>query len=146
MTTIVYDHKTNQIACDSRATCSGYITSDSACKYRYNEHVLWFFAGDLCDIEFMMSDFQHRKSAPECMSLQAIFVEEGIPYSAFISDGLYKKEKMWTSDTFGSGGWHAQAALDFNKSVKEAVEYAMTRDTCTGGKVHVYDIEKGEFI
>jgi hypothetical protein len=38
------------------------------------------------------------------------------------------------------------AALDFGKTAKEAVEYAMTRDVYSGGKVHVYDIDKGEFI
>lgn len=146
MTTLAFDYEKKQIACDSRATVSGYITNDSAIKFRIVNGVIWFFAGDVCDIGFMISDFEHRKDAPEKMNLQAMFVDDGVVYSAFISDGMYKKEENFTSDCFGSGGWHAQAALDFGKSAKEAVEYAMTRDTCTGGKVHVYDIEKGEFI
>lgn len=46
----------------------------------------------------------------------------------------------------GSGGNWALSSLDHGKSAKEAVEYAITKDIYSGGKVHVYDIEKGEFI
>jgi ATP-dependent protease HslVU (ClpYQ) peptidase subunit len=35
----------------------------------------------------------------------------------------------------GSGGDWAQAALDFGKTPKEAIRYAMTKDPYTGGKV-----------
>jgi len=46
----------------------------------------------------------------------------------------------------GSGDQWALAALDFGDSAREAVEYAMTKDVYSGGKVHVYDIEKAEFL
>ena len=55
-------------------------------------------------------------------------------------------DKIEYSISKGSGSDFALALIDMGKSAKESIEYAMTRDIYTGGKVHVYDIEKGVFI
>ena len=44
----------------------------------------------------------------------------------------------------GSGGTFAYCALDFGKTAKEAVEYAATKDTNTGGKVRVFNLDGEE--
>lgn len=73
-------------------------------------------------------------------------ISNGLVYN-IIFDGKRLKELAVEFDiAWGSGEEFALAAMDFGNSAEEAVKYAMTRDTCTGGKVHVYDIEKCKFI
>ena len=67
-------------------------------------------------------------------------------YTASSDNGVYRSSLIEYNDSAGSGGEFAIAALDMGKTAKEAVEYAMTRDFYSGGKVHVYDIETGDFI
>jgi hypothetical protein len=43
--------------------------------------------------------------------------------------------------SLGSGRHFAKAAMDFGCSAKEAVNYAKTRDACTGGRVRVYKLK-----
>ena len=146
MTTIVYDHDNQLIACDSRATAGGYITSDSVNKFITVNDEIWFFAGNLSDIDLFISEFEPNKEASEHLDCQAFVVSNKQGKMVWISEGVYKTEKLWVNDAFGSGGWHGQIAMDFGKTAKEAVEYAMTKDIHSGGKVHVYDIVKGKFI
>lgn len=47
---------------------------------------------------------------------------------------------------FGSGGDWATAALDMGKGAEEAVEYAMTRDNCSGGHVTVIPRNRDEVL
>jgi len=75
-----------------------------------------------------------------------LVVRKGIAYKACNENGVYKLDELPCNESLGSGGWFAMAAVDLGKTARESVEYAMTRDVYTGGKVHVYDIEKGEFI
>jgi hypothetical protein len=63
-----------------------------------------------------------------------------------MDDGYFCKTLLTHNDCKGSGEYFALSALDHEKSAREAVEYSMTRDMFTGGEIHVYDIEKGEFI
>jgi len=42
--------------------------------------------------------------------------------------------------TLGSGERFATGAMDHGKSASQAVKYAMTRDSNTGGKVLVYNL------
>ena len=42
MTTIVYDHKNKQIACDSRETAGGALVTDKAIKYYIRGDDVWF--------------------------------------------------------------------------------------------------------
>ena len=146
MTTILYDHKNKQIACDSRQSTQSFINSDVAIKYKYAGAVLWFLSGNPAGMDEFISEFDLGGKAPKNCNCNGLFINGGLVYSAFAESGKYCSELLTSSDSFGSGCWLAIAALDFNKSAKDAVEYAMTRDSNTGGKIHVYDIAKAEFI
>jgi len=50
------------------------------------------------------------------------------------------------NDAMGSGEEFALAALDHGKTAEDAVAYAATRDSGTGGKIRVFDVAKMEFI
>ena len=146
MTTIVYDHKRKQIAIDSRYTSGGVIISDGGVKFKTKDNKTWFFCGKACDSELLM-DMPHNDKpevAPDCA---ALFVEDGTVYSVSASsDGFIEHDKQEFNASAGSGRDFALAALDFGKTAEEAVDYAMTRDCYTGGKIHVYDIDRGEFL
>lgn len=147
MTTIVYDHKNKQIACDSRESANGCIITDASIKFKQCNNQVWFCCGSKCDVDLFIDGFEHNTIAPEYVDVSGFLVEEGIVYAACINDdGIYKKSIQPSSDGIGSGGWRAQAAVDLGETAKRAIEYAMTRDCFSGGRVHVYDIEKGEFI
>ena len=64
----------------------------------------------------------------------------------FPLEGFHCVERAITSSTAGSGSHLAFGALDMGASAKEAVEMAIKRDSKSGGKVHVFDCEKMEFI
>lgn len=146
MTTIIYDHKNKQVAVDSRATAGSTIMTDSAIKYREKDGVMWFFCGKTGEQEAFMNSFKELTSALDFIDVTALFVENKNTYLATVEDGVYRSCLIDFSDSIGSGCEFALAAVDLGKDAKGAVEYAMTRDLYTGGKVHVYDIEKGEFI
>ena len=147
MTTIVYDHKNKQIACDSRESANGCIITDEAIKFKERNNQMWFCCGSKCDVDLFIDNFEHNTIAPEYVEVSGFLVDEGAVYATCINgDGVYKKSLQPSSDGIGSGGWSAQAAVDLGKTAKQAVVYAMTRDCFSGGDIHVYDIEKGEFI
>ena len=146
MTTIVYDHKNKQIACDSRETAGGSLVTDEAVKFHKKDNVIWFMCGSKSDIDIFISTFSHNEEAPKNIDCSGLFVDGGIVYKACNDDGVYKKDVIPSNEGIGSGGWIALTAVDLNFSARKAVETAMIRDIYSGGKVHVYDIEKGEFI
>ncbi len=147
MTTIVYDHKTRQIAVDSRTTSCGIIKTDETNKWIFQGKDIWFYAGLHSDIHDFLCAFDGTKPTRDldCIALAVI---DGCVYWCGVdnNDGTTWRQPVLHSDAAGSGQSFALAALDFGKSAKESVEYAMTRDIYTGGKVHVYDIESAEFI
>jgi hypothetical protein len=80
----------------------------------------------------------HCDVAPQC---SALLISEGDVYYVLVNDGNYCEWFETTHDAaYGSGQDFAIAALDFGKTPKEAVEYAMTRDCNTGGSVQVVDV------
>lgn len=148
MTTIVYDHKNKQIACDSRLTKGGTtIISDDHVKYVKNDIGLWFFSGDICDIKGFMSCYDKEQEQQQVSFNASAFLVIGSDiFSVYMDDGYFCKTPLNHSECKGSGELLALSALDHGGTAKEAIEYAMTRDMFTGGKIHVYDIIKGEFI
>lgn len=148
MTTIVYDHKNKQIAIDGRLTKGGNtIISDEHIKYVKNNVGLWFFCGDVCDQEIFMSYYDKELIKQDVtLNCSAFLVIEENIYSVYMDDGYFCKINLDHADCKGSGELLALAALDFGRDSKGAIEYAATRDMFTGGKIHVYDIEKGSFI
>jgi len=149
MTTIVYDHKARQIAVDSRMTRSGVVLSDSAPKWKHDKAVILFFTGCTCDFEQFMLHYGTHGAKPDAeVEADAFIVKNGVVYEAGFSKthGYFETPLHEYSSAIGSGQSFALAALDFGKDARGAVEYAMTRDCYTGGKVHVYDIELGAFV
>lgn len=147
MTTIVYDHERKQIACDSRICKGNVIGSDSFLKYKFIGAELWFFCGTIADADLLVSWFDKGSKPdliPEC---EALVVINGKVYHHEVSnDGVGNQFELPFSESVGSGSKFALAAIDFGKTAKEAVNYAITRDCGTGGKVHVYDIASAKFI
>jgi len=148
MTTIAYDHKNQQIACDSRTTADGFICSDSAIKYRVmvGSGDVWFYYGVAADVDIFIANFKHNEEIKKNVSCGALLVRKGIAYGISNYDGVYKQSILSYNEGFGSGACYALSAIDLGLSAKKAVEYAMTRDCYTGGKIHVYDIKKGKFV
>ena len=145
MTTIVYDHKNKQVACDGRLTAGNSIITDESIKFKENDKGMWFFTGAKSD-ESQIMELSHNDKPdikPDC---SALLVKDKRCYLvAFNGDYCAVSENEYPH-SIGSGGDFAIAAIDMGKTAREAVEYAITRDSGSGGKVHVYDIEKGEFI
>ena len=146
MTTLAYDHNRQQIACDSRATAMGMIKNNNTVKYLQKDNITWFFCGNSGETNLLVNTFKELTEAPANIDVSAYFVDKGSVYSACVDDGVYRSSLIEFNDSAGSGCEFAIAALDMGKTAKEAVEYAMTRDFYSGGKVHVYDIEKAKFI
>lgn len=149
MTTIAYDANAGVIACDGRALSSGDITNESFKKWRQRDGKIWFFSGSVADVERFIDYTEHGDMDPPRwpIELVAILVESGSVYIVGVSsDGEPWREPLEVSRCIGSGYQYATAAIDFGKSAPEAVAYAATRDSGTGGKISVFDIASMEFI
>lgn len=146
MTTIAYDYKSKKIAVDGRVTAGDVITYDVAVKYRYSDDKseVWFFCGAVADEKDLMSLKHNDKPdvKPDCSALMV--KDKKVFLVAFNGDYCSVNEIKY-SYSIGSGQNFGLAALDFGASAKEAVNYAATRDVCTGGKVAVFDVEKMMF-
>ena len=143
MTTIVYDHKNKQIAFDSRTSAGTHICTDNAKKHFNVGDSLLILAGPLSDIDTFVEEYPSIKTESDA---SGFCVENNIVYDIAEKSGKLSKSRIHYSDSQGSGYAFAIAAIDNGKTAKEAIKYAMTRDNCTGGKVHVYDIEKEKLI
>jgi ATP-dependent protease HslVU (ClpYQ) peptidase subunit len=145
MTTIIYDHKNKQIACDSRLTGGTLIVSDTIEKFKSNDKGMWFFAGAKSD-ESQIMELEHNDKPEVKPDCSALLVKDKKCYLVTFNGDYCSISENEYNHSIGSGGEFALSALDFGDSSKEAVEYAITKDSASGGKVHVYDIEKGKFI
>lgn len=145
MTTIVYDHKNKQVAVDSRCTNGhGEIISDSYSKVFKNDEGLWIFSGDIGEIE-IFSKLNHGDEIESKFHISAFLIKDESCYMAAKSGRYMSIAKMLHNDALGSGCQFAIGALDHGKSAKQAVEYAITKDCHSGGKVNVYNLS-GEQI
>lgn len=149
MTTVCYDHSSKQVAVDGRIVRGTMIVEEESPKWREVGEQLWFFCGQVSDEERLIDHIKGKREEPPKHDIDCSAI-------AVCMDGVYlvsvtEEGEGWSSlcdysEAIGSGEQFALAALDFGKSAKEAVEYAATRDCCTGGTVHVYDISNGEFV
>ena len=148
MTTIVYDHKNQQVACDSRISKSSGSYSDCFVKMIESGDRLFVMTGSTCDIQYFIDNFEQYKKVGLNVDLDCngIMIENGISYSVFIHGDVFNMDYLVCNECEGSGGKFALAALDFGETAKGAIEYAITKDCYSGGMVHVYDIKKGKLI
>lgn len=141
MTTIAYHHERKEIAYDGRTTRGDTIMSDASEKMEERNGVKFFLTGSTCDYDLLISMYFGEKSelVPEA---NALVIDGGVVYLIGCqSDGGFWKCKSYCNDAIGSGWQFALSAMDFGRSAKEAVEYAATRDCCTGGTITSLRIE-----
>ncbi len=145
MTTIVYNHAKNEVAIDSRAICGGTINSNDYDKIIKTEDSIYFLTGHCSDfVPFVHGhDTMTNQEGLEC---SAYMIKKSKVYLVTLEKGVYKTVELTYNDAAGTGWQWALAALDFGKTTRQAVEYAATRDTGTGGQIRVFSIFKNGSI
>lgn len=146
MTTIVYDHKNKQIACDSMLSADDVVMTIVAEKFKVAEDgSVWFFCGCPADNSELMklSHNDRPEVTPDC---NAIYAKDGKAYIVTFNSGYCMHTELECSHSIGSGWKFALSALDFECDAKKAVLFAADRDCHTGGKVRVFNVESGEFV
>lgn len=150
MTTVIYDKKSNQVAIDSRYTADGRISTDNGVKWRKSDDgAYWFFSGQPCVYEYLQDIFSGSSlkwGIENIPHAAAIHVKDGmVTIKSVDSEGFAYTEPVFDNEALGSGAIYALCALDFGCDCDEAVKYAARRDIYTGGKVHLFDVKRGEF-
>lgn len=149
MTTFAYSRKESIIAIDGRISAGSRITSDKYKKWIKKGDNVYFFVGTVTDairlIDLANSGFEETddENLYEC----SIVLACDPPKEIYVNEAGYIEQLEITEDycTLGSGGDYALSAMDMGKTAKQAVEYAMTRDIYTGGRVTIYNIKTGKF-
>jgi len=140
MTTIIFNAETQEIACDSRVTDGcGVIVSDTAFKAVKHGEDLWFLAGDCADMELLM-DAQMHEQVPFSLECAAFVMRPDGFFTVYTNkENRVCQLPLLYTEGIGSGCYLAMSALDLGLTTRAAVEYAMTRDSGSGGTVHVYN-------
>lgn len=150
MTTIAYNHEEKKIACDGRLTAAGAICTDECQKYVVADDFTMFFCGSFSDVDRMAAIVKDHTTGDIVdieseVKVEVFIIRDGRVFNAVVnSDFEYSLDELTYSYAIGSGGCFALSAMDFGRSAKEAVKYAMTRDSFTGGKISVCDIKTGK--
>ncbi len=148
MTTIVYDHKARLIAVDSREVAGDEIKTDSATKHYCVDGIFYFISGSVHDKDNFLCEPKVIRHKPDVeIDCTALIVRNGKVFKGRYDCEIgYWEVELTYSEAIGSGGTYAKCAIDHGKSAKESVQYAATRDIYTGGDVHVFDVDKMEFL
>lgn len=141
MTTIAFNYKDKEIAVDSRESAGNRIVNDKCNKVLIRNGVKFIICGASADREmFIDYYFSENKTdlVPECTGMA---IDKGVGYYVTVNgDGVSCRQEMVCNETMGSGGDFALAAMDFGCSARDAVKYAMKRDSRTGGKIRVIKV------
>ena len=141
MTTVVYHKESGVVAVDSLSTRNGIIIDRGADKsQRLEDGALMIFCGAPADYKYLVDAYSGKQSSLNNPDALAFLLKGGLIYRCAISDGEYWQEEVVSNDAHGSGAEFALAAMDFGKGAVEAVEYAMTRDTRTGGLIKTFSV------
>lgn len=146
MTTIVYDHKNKLIACDSRLTQGGFIATDEDIKYKAEIGGMWFFCGNKGETDLFIEKFKLLDAAPDNINVTAIYTKDGKVYLRNVENNVFRECELNFTDGCGSGCEHAINALDFGMNITDAMNVAFKRDCFSGGHIHIYDVDSGDFI
>ena len=147
MTTIAY--KDGIVATDSRVTNSrGKIVSDNEVKITESKNSLWILSGANYDIEYFIKNFVSVEKPivfeDPIEAVSGFLIHEGAMYRLFgFQNNLLFEFLLTTKDYskndltlgLGSGADFAIAAMDFGRNPMQAIEYAKTRDSNTGGEI-----------
>jgi 20S proteasome alpha/beta subunit len=138
----VIAYKDGIIAYDSRTTSGNFIETDNCQKMIIHNKHRFFMAGCVPDEElFIDSWFGVKHINVEISAF--VLDEQNILYSAGVDNdsGLWKYPvNMKECKAIGSGEKFAISAMDFGCTAREAVKYAITRDSSCGGVIRTYKI------
>lgn len=141
MTTIAY--KDGVIACDARITNGTTITYDDYDKFAERDGINFALCGYLCDYAKLVGAWfgETFSVAVECSAL--VFDGESLCYIAYdVTEGLCKTPILKGRPyAIGSGSPFALTAMDMGATAYQAVEMAMKRDSCTGGKIRTLTVK-----
>ena len=151
MTTVAFSYKNGELSYDSRQMKGDFILTDNAQKAKKVNGVWFITVGYTSDEDHLIDLYfgnKPNKKIKFLLESQLIAIEDGAVYNFFVrSNGERIKDKIESDCAWGSGSNFALAALDFGKTTKEAIEYASTRDNCTGGVVRtIIDLKKEDFL
>lgn len=149
MTTIAYNHEERRIAFDSRVTAGdGTITNDEFNKCHFDGLNHWFIAGTLHDQQLLIDIHRGFKAIDYELDAYGLRVDKNgnVDLCANEESGNPTIQPINYNYAIGTGYAFAFAAMDFGRTVRQAVEYARTRDSSTGGLVNVFDIALREVI
>jgi len=155
MTTIVVDK--NKIAHDARATTGGgrIATDEFGKSIGFNGDVyigVGSSSGFFCLMYLLIHGKPHPRWTDTEKGVAIVSRHDGAAEVVYVDKDAKGKAKLCCSPitvhptAFGSGGDWALAALDMGRDTVEAVEYAMERDSCSGGEVTVLDRFREERI
>lgn len=142
MTTIAIDH--DSISADGRSTDQdGYIARDNHPKLRKENGVICAYAGSVADCEELINIviYGDQPSRPDANGNLITIAEDVIMMHSLVDSKLNSWE-VTPPYCMGSGSQFALSALDFGSTSKEAVKYAMKRDSSTGGKIKTIKYKK----
>lgn len=140
MTVIAY--RDGIIAYDSRITEDNLISSDNHNKMQVHHGHRFFLSGARCDEERFIDAFFGGHGVNIAITA-FVLDDKNMFYRCAVDNdtGLWKEPVIMNRyKSIGSGSNFAMAAMDFGKSAKEAVKYAITRDNSCGGIVRTYKI------
>lgn len=149
MTTFAYSKKENAIAIDGRMTRGSMVASDKDNKYIETASGIYFTIGCLSAANRLVKHIEDGDEEVEVENSWDCHIIEACdpPKEYYVNEFGFIECDEITEDflTSGSGESYAMAALDMGKNVRQAVQYAMTRDIYSGGKITVYDITRQKF-
>lgn len=143
MTTIAYHHKDKQIAIDSRIVSSeGRIISDAYSKTIKTPDRLYFMSGATGDYQNFVMFHGGGKIPEHTLDCDALMLRDRKVFQVIYlsKEKHFYEELLKYNHSIGSGLAFALAAMDFGKSAKDAVAYAATKDSSTGGKIVSYSV------
>ena len=142
MTTIAYAE--GVIAYDSRMCRGNLIGDDDHDKRITLKDHHFFLAGSVEDIQRFVHEVVDEKFTLvfDCCGLMV--TPDGTLYAVGSNDNEHWRVRWDPAKpvAYGSGQDFAYSAMDFGKTAKQAVKYAMTRDSNTGGKVRTFKLTK----
>lgn len=131
MTTIAMN-KTG-VAFDSRMTQGNTITTDECMKAKEKDGYIFILSGRVASMEKFIQTFFSDGDWEKWDTGGLVITPEGEVMVVEGDTGYFKWEGYDYAD--GSGGPYALSAMKLGMSPVEAVEFAMTIDTATGGEV-----------
>lgn len=148
MTTIAYDGN-GKIATDGRCCRGSTIINDNFVKQKIVNDVQFYFSGSTADIDAIVNSYFGAELTLKT-EINALVIDGG---NLFLIGPDDENKTVWACsqdlnepNTIGSGADHALTAMDVGCTAKEAIEFAIKRDSGSGGTIRVYDIKTGEEV